>query len=122
MRNNKSRNLIKVIMLAAVVTLAAGLKVEARPPSQIELTYDKDKQSLHIVAKHLSESMREHYIRKVDVWKNDEDPIPHFFSSQTSAAELITDIPLSAMPNDVIHVEAVCSKAGRTQQSLVVQE
>lgn len=112
--------LLITILLSIVCSFA--LNVEARPPSQIELAYDREKQSLHVVVKHISDNMRKHYIRKIDVSRNDEDPVPYYFSSQTSAAELIIDIPLEAQPNDVIYVEAVCSEAGRAEQTLVITE
>ena len=110
------------IVIIGVLFCNVALRGEARPPSKIDLSYDKDTKRLHVVVQHVSENLRKHHIRKLDVSVNDEMPFSHYFPSQTSAAELITDIPLDVAPNDTIRVEAFCSDAGRAEQTLFITE
>jgi len=115
----KPVGVLKVIMGAGIF-FSLVFVAQARQPSAIELSYDKDKSLLHIVIKHTSNNLREHHIRKVTVTKNKETAVPYYFPTQTSATELILDVPLIAIPNDTIRVEAVCSEAGRGEQELVI--
>jgi hypothetical protein len=110
------------LSLAAMFFFHLTVLAQARPPSSIDLTYDAAKESLHIDIKHVSENMRKHYIRKITVTKNKEVPSTYFYSSQTSASEMIVDVPMKAMPKDTITVEVVCSEAGRGEQTLVIPE
>ena len=116
-----AKNITRMIMVA-VLSLNIAVLAQARPPSTIELTYDAQKGSLHVVVKHVSENMRKHYIRKITVTRNKEVPVPYYYSSQTSAAEMMVDIPLKVMPKDTITVEAVCSEAGRGEETLIIPE
>ena len=118
------RSIIKVVKVAmlAIVFLSLTMPAQATSPSSIELTYDQKARTLHIVVKHVTAHMRKHYIRKIEISKNAEKPVAHYYSSQTSASEQIVDISLKAKPHDTIHVEAVCSSAGRGAQDLIVPE
>jgi|SRR3989338_759931 len=115
------KNVMKIITVTALLCNLT-LRGEAVPPSAIELSYDKEKQALHIIIKHVSDNTHKHYIRRIEVTRNAEPPFPYFFTSQTSASEQIADIPMKAAPHDTIHVLAICSRAGRGEQVLVIPE
>ena len=108
------------IGLVMAVLLNLALLGNANSPSEIQLTYDQEKGRLHVVVKHVSTHMRKHYIRKIEVRKNNEPSVPYYYTSQTSPSELIVDIALKAVPTDTIHVEAICSQAGRAEETLVI--
>ena len=114
----------KLLVIGIVVGLFFNMawQAQAVPPSAIELSYDEDKKTLHVAVKHVSKNTHKDYIRKLNVYQNDKGPTSYYFPAQTSATELITDIPLDVNPKDVIRVEAVCSNAGRGEQTLVIAE
>ena len=118
MRNSLNKIIVTGIIAGMVIGLA--WKGEANSPTKIQLTYDKEKKLLHVVVKHVAHNMRKHYIRKINVSRNDEVPVPYHFAKQTSADELIADVPLEAVANDVIKVKAICSEAGNAEESLVL--
>lgn len=92
----------------------------ARPPAEINLSYDTEKKNLHIEARHVTSNSRKHFIRRVVVYKNGEEIEKRFYVQQTTAAMLIEDLALEAVPGDVLRVEAVCNEAGRKETTLVI--
>ena len=92
----------------------------ARPPSKIILEYDQQKKILHMEFKHVSLDPRKHYLRRVLIYKNDEDFIQKNYSSQTNAQGLIQDLTIDLKPGDVIRVLAICSDAGRKEETLII--
>jgi hypothetical protein len=94
----------------------------AHPPSNMELTYDVEKGTLAIQARHVTRNPRDHRIRKVVITKNSEEPLEFFFSTQTTPTMFIEEIPLKAAAGDTIQVKAICSAAGSAEASLTVPE
>ncbi|MFA5087825.1 MAG: hypothetical protein WC552_02185 [Candidatus Omnitrophota bacterium] len=111
-----------VSMLLSAWMMMYVVKAQATAPSQIFLDYDQDNKMLHVEVKHVSQSPRTHYIRKLVVYQNDQQIHTLHFSSQTSATAQVKDVPLEAGPGDNIRVLAVCSEAGRGEGTLVIPE
>ena len=113
----KRKIFLLVIFLSCMLTAHLTW---ARPPSSIDLTYDPKTEILHIDLKHPSSNPQQHHIRKILVYKNNEEPILFHYASQTSAEGTIQDVPLKAKPQDVIRGEAICSDAGCGDQTLII--
>ena len=94
----------------------------ATPPSKIILEYDQEKKILHMEFKHVSSNPRKHYLRRVFVYKNDVEAIKRDYTTQTNPQELIEDVSIELKPGDVIRVLAICSKAGRKEETLIIPE
>ena len=94
----------------------------ATPPSEIKLEYDQDKKILHMELKHVSSNPRKHYLRRVFIYKNDDDAIERDYTTQTNAQGLIEDVAIDLKGGDKVRVLAVCSKAGRKEETLVIPE
>lgn len=80
-----------------VCAIALGFHGAAwgRPPSSIDLTYNSGEKNFIVNTSK--------------------------YSKQTSAAMLISDIPLDAVSGDVLRVKAFCNDAGSREQTLIVQ-
>ena len=105
-------------MLIGLLAMTAGAL--AHPPSEITLNYDAQKKNLHIEMRHVTKNPRKHFIRKLSVSKNGTEIDSRSYVQQTTAAMLIADVPLEAVPGDVLRAEAVCNTAGRNETTLVI--
>ena len=84
----------------------------ATPPSDMSLTYDIEKSVLRVFAKHPSQRLERHYLRRLVIYKNDAAAKTVTFARQKLAAGLEEDIEFKAEPGDTINVEAFCSQGG----------
>ena len=105
------------ILLSCLISFAW-----ATPPSSIDLNYDAEKGNLHIEIAHAAHDPHQHHIRKVEVSVNDQKATNLYFATQTTPASLIIDLPLQAKGGDRIRVLAICSEAGRREETLIVPE
>src|SRR3989344_1446600 len=96
----------RVLAFAMIVFWGMTGRAMARPPTEINLSYDAEKGSLHIEARHVTNNTRKHFIRKVIVYNNDEKVEERSYVQQTTAAMLSDDVPLEAFRDDVVRVEA----------------
>lgn len=121
-RLNLFPNIFRGFYLAVFLSLGLIFPVWARPPSEILLEYFAERQTLHIKIHHTTNNLREHHIRKLLVYKNDEEPRVYYFVTQTNPNWLIQDVPLKAKPGDVIRVKAICREAGYGEETLVIKK
>ena len=109
-------------LIVFFILVCAVRAVEAHPPRDMTLTYDKEKGTLHISLSHISKNPRDHFIRKIIVYKNNEELEEHYFVTQTSGKGLETDISIEAGAGDVIGIKAICNKAGYAEAKLTIEE
>lgn len=98
------------------------LPASARPPSKINLTYAKEEKMLLIDIEHVSSDQNDHYIRRVIVYKNGEEVAKYAYPIQEKPTGQAQDVKLEAKVGDEIRVLAICSKAGRKEETLVITE
>ena len=110
---------ITLVLFAITILWHASL-CWSRPPSSIQLEYFKEEQILRIDVKHVSKNPRDHHIRKLIVFRNDEEVEKFLFVTQSKAYGFSKEIPLVAHTDDVIRVKATCSKAGRKEETLII--
>ena len=116
--NNKKIVIINFVLLFYVL-LGQAL---AHAPSKIDLTYDADKKVLHLEMTHVSTNLLKHYIRKIIIYKNEEEVQNIYLVKQTTASTVVEDVPLEAKDGDVIRVKAICAEAGYKEESLTIRE
>ncbi|MDP2652662.1 MAG: hypothetical protein Q8Q08_01380 [Candidatus Omnitrophota bacterium] len=109
------RGLAGVLLTVGIVTSAW-----ATPPQKMDAVYDPKTKVLTITIDHVSRNLREHRIRKVVVYRNDKEAGEYHYATQTSPSQLIQEIPIDILPEDTIRVEAICSDAGRKEESFVI--
>lgn len=94
----------------------------AIPPSDLKLSYSLETKTLHIEMSHVSTNLRKHHIRRIVVFKNDQEIEDLYLNTQTTASSVVQDVVLNAKDKDVIRVKAICSEAGFAEGSLTVVE
>jgi len=94
----------------------------AHPPTDMKLEYDQNEKNLHVEITHVAHDPREHHIRKVLIYQNDEKPIIRYFATQTRPSLLIVDVPLEAKEKDTVRVKAICNEGGQKEETLVVSD
>ncbi len=90
----------------------------ATPPSEMHLAYQNG--TLNIEARHMSENLGKHYLRRLVVYKNDAQEKELTYIRQASPPKFIESIPLDAVPGDVLAVEVFCVKGGSKRAELIV--
>ena len=107
--------------LAVFVVMVIFLPLAyATPPTQIDLTYDLDKGNLHIEAKHPTDNLNKHYLRRLVVYKNDIQEQEFSYIRQTLPSKLVEDVAITAKIGDVLAVELFCKDGGSKKELLTV--
>ena len=95
---------------------------DAHPPRNITLNYNDSDKILVIDIKHLSRDHARHYIKKIEVSLNGNDPQIIFNRQQVRPNNFTKEIPYQATSSDIIAVKAYCSKGGKFEESLTVTD
>lgn len=102
----------KIMMLVCFVVFMAPRISFATPPESLELSYNKDSGILTAQGPHPTQDRFEHYIRRVVVTRNQDEPQKFYVTRQDSASQFKFDVPFKAEPGDKLHVEVFCSQGG----------
>ncbi len=111
MAHPRKRVSIWIPAFAGMTMLASSAL--AAPPTGISLTYDFDKSSLHVSARHPSDNMDKNYLRRLVIYRNGMEEQALTFARQKIAAGLEEDVSLSASPGDLVRVEIFASEGGK---------
>lgn len=115
------RLLIYVLWMSGVLFMPAQL-LWAHPPGKIELNYNVATQMLEIKMDHVSSNLNKHYIRLLQIVKNQDEPINMTLPTQTSPEGLLKSVSVAANPGDTISVKVYSTQGGIGEESLVVPE
>lgn len=110
----------KQFFICAALFLCLAVPAGAHPPLDIALEYDHENQTLHVEMEHIVRNMKDHYIRKTLITKNNGTPIEEYSRRQTTPTSYVMDVPLPAKTGDQITVEAFCSEGGSLSATLIV--
>ncbi len=108
----------KTFALAVTILLATAVLSWARPPLSVDLLYDAKAKVLKVSIKHPSNNPRKHFIHRIYIYKNKEEPVKYFYNQQTSNEGLDAEIPLELKSKDTIRVKAFCIDAGQMETEL----
>ncbi len=111
---------MKIILGVLLLLMMTGSAL-AHPPTEILLSYSKETKTLHISIKHISDSRREHNIRRVIVYRNDEEVQSLNYNTQKPPG-MEDDIVVEAAAGDTLRIKAICREAGNREQSLSIPE
>ncbi len=103
---------IKRSFLLVLAVFCVSVNAWATPPQSVTLTYDLDKQLLHVSAAHPTDKLDKHFLRRIVVYKNDAQVDTVNLPFQRSPAGVEQDIPVTAVGGDKLSVEISCSKGG----------
>ena len=112
---------ISVFALISIIFFSSIHACCAHPASTIQLSYDKEKEILHISIDHVTHRPRKHLIRKLIIYKNDKEVSSRSVIVQTSPRQLKTEVSISALLGYKIDVKAICSEAGIKTASVVIK-
>ena len=92
----------------------------ATPPTSITLSYDLNKQSLHVAAVHPSFNLEKSYVRLMNVYVNGSQVQTLNYFKQNDYNEFTDDVTVTANIGDVIKIELFCSLGGEMSKELTV--
>ncbi len=100
-----------------VALLCLPVMLNAHPPGDIKLGYDKDEDGTYVLSINIEHSVRNvdrHYIESITVSINDEVYEELEYSSQQSSDShnIKLALPSGISEGDIIKVDAVCSRIG----------
>jgi desulfoferrodoxin (superoxide reductase-like protein) len=116
-----SKNRIFILVLLTILFIS--LKTLSHAPTKIDMDFDNQDKILKLEIYHPVLSPKDHYIKKIEVYLNDNLKIVQDFDRQmTDKTQKAGYFIFEAQKGDVIKVKAICSKHGDKTVSLVVQE
>ena len=92
----------------------------ATPPTTLDLTYDPATGVLHVEAKHISDHLDKHYLRRLVIDRNGAKEKEIAYTRQKYPSKFVEDIPFIAKPGETIAVEVFCSQGGKKKVELTI--
>lgn len=108
------------VSLLTIVLLPPG-DVLADPPQDVLLSYNMTAQTLTVTIKHPSTFTGLHYIKQVEIKKNNEPAEKKSYSSQPGKTAFEYTYGVPAAVNDILEVTASCNIQGQKTAALKVQ-
>ena len=93
----------------------------AHPPKSVVLSYDSGAKILSIEIEHRTYDFTEHFIHRIVVQKNDEEPFVLRYNRQDSSSIFTKEVELDAERGDTIQVKAYCNEGGTRTETLVIE-
>ncbi len=110
---------LMVVWLAAALLLPQ--QAAADPPQDLSLNYDMKTQTLSVSITHKSTFTGFHYIKQVQIKRNDELFETRKYDSQTGKTTFVYTYKVPAKPNDLLEVTAICNVQGQKTATLKVE-
>src|SRR5262245_55130102 len=102
----KKAGIIFFVSMAVMIANGAW----ATPPESVDVSYNKDTGVLTVQGPHPTQDRHEHYIRRLVVTRNHDEPQKFYATRQDAANAFKMEVPFKAEPGDKIHVEVFCSQ------------
>jgi desulfoferrodoxin (superoxide reductase-like protein) len=107
--------------LLSAVYLWLPQHVYADPPQDVALNYNLQTQTLTVTITHKSSFTGFHYIKQVEIKKNNELVSKNDYTSQTSETTFAYTYNVQAAENSILEVTAMCSIRGKKTATLTVK-
>ena len=104
-----SKLIVLVILLGIFIPPPFVL---ATPPDSLVIAYNQDSQKLTVSGHHVTQDRLEHFIRRVIVTRNQDEPQKFYLTRQDSMSEFKTTIPIKLEPGDKVKIDVFCSQGG----------
>lgn len=112
---------MKKISAVLILMLAVCSLAYAHPPSDIVISYDNVTHILKAVIYHNVSNTANHYIKKVDIGKNNKEIIEHSISQQdNNLTQTVSYLIPDVKAGDSLSVEAYCSISGKLKKDIIV--
>ena len=106
------------ILMTALLLALLPAPGSANPPKEVVLSYDQAKHTLEVRITHPSQNPAAHYIKKVELKKNDRTISATEYQSQPGQATFAYVYPVEIGPVDVLDVTVTCSIFGSKTEKL----
>jgi len=111
----------KILFAAGFILMTAGI-ASSHPPTDLVLKYDQKAKVLEVRMRHVTEDIREHYVRTITVSVNGQEPKGYRYTHQQYPSYVDVFLPVEAKPGDMIHVQANCLKGGSIEGDLKIEK
>ncbi len=112
--------MIKICMFTLIILILQVNILFAHRPSGMDLGYDSNKEALDINIFHNTPNGQLHYIKKVVVYKNNDELKWLSFVEQPDAPGLEAKVSIKAVSGDTFRVKAYCKNGGIIENVFVV--
>lgn len=117
MKTKKSIIMIIILLLTPLFSIF----VTAHPPSNIELTFNTESDILDATIYHSVSNPNDHYIFKVEIWKNNVLIITENYENQPSNSVFTYSYIIeNAVGGDVVELKATCSITGSYTEEITI--
>ena len=106
------------ILMTALLLVLLPAPGAANPPKEVVLSYDQAKHTLEVRITHPSQNPAAHYIKKVELKKNDRTISATEYQSQPGQATFAYVYPVEIGAGDVLEVKVTCSVFGSKTEKL----
>lgn len=112
----------KILCIAVLVIFLASApaSISGHAPSEMELTYDSDSQTLHVTIVHGVSDPATHYVYRIHIVKNGADFLTQEYESQPTDSQFSHTFQVPAAPGDVLEVTAECNLGGSIAETLEI--
>ena len=110
----------KIFVFIAALFFASP--VFAHPPTDLKLSYTLETQTLRIEMTHTTSNMVKHYIRRLEISKNGEEPLAITIPKQTTPSGHTEELVFPAKPKDTISVKAYSTEGGIASAEIKIPE
>lgn len=116
----KGMIIIFTLFAAIMIAAMAPMQASANAPSSVTLSYDGATQTLKVTIVHAVSSPDSHYIKTVEIKKNDNSVETAKYQSQPSPDEFSYTFKVPAKAGDTLEVKAKCNYFGSKSAKLIV--
>jgi hypothetical protein len=94
----------------------------ATPPKEIQVQYDYVRESLAVEARHVSDDLSEHFIRRVVITSSFKDVEPQEFNfvKQVNPTRFEETVSYAATLGDTLTITLYCSEGGKGEEVLEI--
>ena len=116
----RMKSKILCIAVLAICLVSAPVSIGSHAPSEMELTYDSDSQTLRVTIVHRVSDPATHYVYRIHIAKNGADFVTQGYENQPTDSQFSYTFQVPAAPGDVLEVTAECNLGGSIAKTLEI--
>jgi desulfoferrodoxin (superoxide reductase-like protein) len=121
-RKERIRSYVITIIVVIFALLAVCPMAYAHAPKEVSLVYNTGTQTLEVTIEHNSPSPTWHYIKKIEIKKNNASVLMNDYSSQPDKSKFVYSYPLQAAKGDMLEATATCNIYGSKTVKITVDK
>lgn len=117
---HSSRMTVLALLLLLLLLLFNVQPMSAHPPSNMELEYDVDEQTLSVTVTHQIPGPGNHYVKRIEIRKNGGLELSEDYTTQPTRSTFTYVYAVTARDGDVLEAKAYCSLFGDISRQITV--